>query len=124
MTTSLVLMTAAALALQVSGDFDRDGLADRAHLREAGGRHELVVERGAGGTAVVQAVDPLYFYLGVLEPGSYATACGKGIGDADAPCPELSVTLESPTLEFGKEEASQAVAIWDGQRFRVVWLSD
>jgi len=60
----------------------------------------------------------------VLGPGTCETACGKGIGSADTPCPERSVTLDRPTLEFGMEEASQAVAIWDGLRFRVVWLSD
>jgi hypothetical protein len=111
----------------VSGDFDRDGLEDRAYFRSDGGSHEIVVDRGArgGGTVVVApAADPSRFYLGVLAPGTYRTACGKGFGPRGAPCPETSVTLDAPTLEFGGREASQAVAIWDGERFRVVWLSD
>lgn len=108
----------------VSGDFDRDGLEDRAYFRELAG-HDLVVERGVGRMSVVAPVsDPSDFYLGVLAPGTYQTACGKGFGSRDAPCPERSVTLDRPALQFGTKEASQAVAIWDGDRFRVVWLSD
>ena len=123
MSISLVLLAAATVA-PITGDFDGDGLADRAYLREAGETHELVVERGAGGTAVVQAVTPLHLYLDVLEPGTYETACAKGLGARTAPCPERSISLARPTLQFGAGEASQAVALWDGTRFRVVWLSD
>ena len=110
---------------RTAGDFDRDGTGDRAYIRQLSGVPEIVVERGAGGIAVVApAKDPSRFYLRVLAPGTYRTACGKGFGQRGAPCHEPSVTLDAPTLEFGGQEASQAVAIWDGQRFRVVWLSD
>jgi hypothetical protein len=123
MSIALVLLAGAAVT-PLTGDFDGDGLADRAYVHEANNTHELVVERGAGGTAVVQAVTPLHLYLGVLEPGSYQTACAKGLGPRTAPCPERALALARPTLQFGTEEASQAAAVWDGARFRVVWLSD
>lgn len=124
MPVSLVVSAALALA-PVSGDFDRDGLADRAYLREAAGGYEIVVERGSGDSAVVHAVtDSAHLYIGTLAPGIYETACGKGLGPRRAPCLERSVDLDGPTLEFGTEEASQAIVLWDGARFRVVWLSD
>lgn len=123
MSTPFALL-AAAVVVPITGDFDGDGLADRAYVREAGAAHELVVERGAGGAAVVQGVAPLHLYLDVLGPGTYPTACAKGLGPRADPCPERAVTLERPALQFGAEEASQAVAVWDGAHFRVVWLSD
>ena len=123
------LAAAASLAAAVSpiaGDLDGDGLADRAWLREAGSAYEIVVERGAGGVVVVHTTpDARNLYLGVADPGTYRTWCGKRMNRRSAPaCTEPSVTLAGPTLAFGTEEASQAVAVWDGQRFRVVWLSD
>ena len=125
MSIALAMLATAAVA-PVSADFDRDGLADRASLRAAAAGYEIIVERGAGGTAVVHAVrDPRHLYLGVVEPGTYPTWCGKIMARrTDRACHEPSVSLAGPTLEFGTEEASQAVAIWDGGRFRVVWLSD
>ena len=120
---SISLLLAAATVAPIIGDFDGDGLADRAYVRETGSAQDLVVERGAGDIAVVQAVTPLHLTLGVLAPGTYDTACAKGLGARAAPCPERALTLARPALQFGAEEASQAVALWDGARCSVVWLS-
>lgn len=121
-----LILAAVAATTPVSADFDRDGLVDGAFLREAAAGYEIVVERGAGETAVVHtAPDPRQLYLGVLAPGTYATWCGRKLARRpDRPCDEPSIRLAGPTLAFGMQEASQAVAIWDGARFRVVWLSD
>lgn len=126
MPASVLLAAAAVAAAPVSADFDGDRLPDRAYLREAGGAYELVVERGAGGSAVIHtAADARDFNFGVLEPGTYATWCGKKAARRpDRRCDEATVDLAGATLEFGTKEASQAVALWDDGRFRVVWLSD
>jgi hypothetical protein len=129
----LAIFLAAAIAQAppaVRGDFDHDGKADLAkivHVR--GDTYRLVIRRGAQGHSLatidtLKAEDLPNFFLGKAKPGRWATWCGKGGDDGDGPCRRKFVDLRRDTLSFGTRESSEAVALWTGHRFKVVWLSD
>ena len=125
----LLAAATATLPAPVSGDFDRDGKTDVAALVAADGGYDLVVRPGGAGRApmtvtAIKAENAMRMFLGKADPGVEATACGKGAGRRDAPCPRKSVTLSGDVLDFGTREASRAVALWTGERFEVVWLED
>ena len=119
--------TLSTLPRPVRGDFDRDGKADIAEvLANRAGSFILVVSRGAE-PKKMELVDTIEdvtdFYLALQKPGRAVTACAKGFGE-DRPCKRTTVTTRGDTLAFGTEEASGAVAIWNGKSFEVEWLSD
>lgn len=124
----LMMAGAGANAAPVTGDFDRDGTPDVAVIEDApGGGKQLVVRPGREGALplTVALIDqPETFHFGKAAAGTYATACGKGLGPAGEPCPRRAVTVEGDTLRFGTDESSEAVAIWTGTAFERVWLSD
>lgn len=108
-------------------DFDADGKADRVLLKTEDGVSRLVAHRGGAaypGVVIAQVRDPGNFYMRVLPPGTYRTACGMGLGPDDAPCPAASVTLTRPTIGYGTAEASLLAAEWNGDGFSSVALSD
>lgn len=116
-----------AMPKPVRGDFDHDGRTDVAEvLAKRAGGFILVVSRAAD-LSKLEIVDILHtvmnFYLDKQEPGELSTTCGKGIG-RDKECLVPLVTLSGDTLAFGSEEASRAVAIWNGKNFVVEWVSD
>jgi hypothetical protein len=128
-----VVLAAASLLAQplphpIRGDFDHDGKPDVAKVVPAArGRYQLVVVRGARGhpVSVVETFDDIgSLYLVKARPGRWKTWCGKGGGNENDPCPRTWVTLRGDTLDFGVEEATESVAIWNGKRFEVVLLSD
>lgn len=122
------LLVAASIPAPLSGDFDHDGRQDLATvLREGDEAYVLSVKRGGAPDA------PTRIRLGKGVPDILmaaearsveATACAKGLGPRDAPCPDKVVTVEKGDLLFGSAEASLAVAKWDGRAFRVTWISD
>ncbi|MGF7150955.1 hypothetical protein FHS96_004616 [Sphingomonas zeicaulis] len=128
MAAMLMMASAGTAAAPVTGDFDRDGTPDVAEIEDApGGGKQLVVKPGREGALplVVALIDqPETFHFGKATPGTYATACGKGLGPVGEPCPRSAVAVEGDTLRFGTDEASEAVAIWTGTAFERVWLSD
>jgi len=113
----------------VQGDFDHDGTMDVAEIIKEGGRYELVIRSGARHhrTFVVDRFeenDLANLYLTKKDPGRWQTWCGKGGDIGDGPCVLKSILVRNDTLAFGTEESSEAVAIWTGTGFQVVWLSD
>jgi len=124
---SALLLALAAVLPTLAGDFDGDGKADQARLEPRGGAHVLVVERGAtpGKVETVTLVaDAGNFFIAAQPPGTYPTTCAKDVGAPCAADEPRQVELKAPTLSFGTEEASLAVAVWTGKRFAVTWLND
>ena len=124
---------AAALAnapVPISGDFDHDGRPDVAQIiRWKPGVYHLVIRRGAPGHPVsvidtIKENDLFDLFLTREKPGRLRTWCGKGGDTGDVPCMRRSVRLRGDTLAFGTKESSEAVAIWTGRKFEVVWISD
>ncbi len=125
----LVLLTVSALSLPASvrGDFDRDGKPDIARVEKVGKTYAVVV-RSSGHRYVIEPVrasDLRSLYLDKARAGRWRTWCGKGgdIGDG-VPCRTKSVRIRGDVLAFGTKESSEAVAIWTGKGFDVIWLSD
>ena len=112
---------------ELTGDFDHDGLNDRAYFLSSPGKVELMMQPGRTGAGAV-LVSPIRDYqhtsMWVAKPGSVETACGKGLGDDAALCDRRSVELKGDTIAFGSQESAQAVAIWNGEGFDTVWISD
>jgi hypothetical protein len=119
----LTLLLMAAAATVVTGDFDRDGVLDQAFVRSAGGQRQVVISGQKGETIVYTARGELPPYVAKLPPGTYATACAKGLGSRKIPCDPRSITVVGDTLEFGTPESSQAAVLWSDGHYRVVWLS-
>jgi hypothetical protein len=123
----LALIAAAALAAlpaPATGDFDGDGRIDTARLveRTNGPGYDLVITRGSGAAPIVvtHVSEAGNFYV---HSGRYRVACVELAGKTSKPCP---VTRRAPkdVVMFGTEEASAAMAIWNGQGFDVEWVSD
>jgi hypothetical protein len=123
-----LLLVAASLPAPLTGDFDHDGRSDvAAVVRESDTAYVLTVKRGAAPGA------PAKLSLGrgfpeILETAQAsaveATACAKGAGAHNAPCPVKTVAIQKGDLLLTSPEASQAVMKWDGQAFRLEWISD
>ena len=124
-----VLLAATAAFAPLTGDFDHDGRQDAAQIVSSGGRYVLRVTRGADPRHPVVVWDlgetkPLYPFVSTAGAGRFQTACGKGLGSDRDPCPRAWVAVKAGDLTFGVEESTGAVALWNGKRFDVEWLSD
>ena len=113
----------------LKGDFDHDGRQDTAQIVASNGRYGLRVTRGVDPQHPVVVWDlgktkPLYPFVARARGGRFQTACGKGLGSDSDPCPRAWVTARDGDLTFGIEESTGAVALWNGKRFDVEWLSD
>ncbi len=113
----------------VKGDFDGDGHPDEAMMLFNDRQQKLAIflERGAGGPLVrLSPTAPLDLVwnqgVTVTAPGTYPTACGKGIGDS-AGC-EPTVTLRWPGVSLVTYEAGIETFYWTQGGFRTVTLSD
>jgi hypothetical protein len=127
MLAAVFAAAAFALPAPVDGDFDHDGRLDQAEIVRTGFGYSLVVRRAADPRhpAVVYSTPRLGdFYLAKAKPGRWRTACGKGYGPGQDRCLRKTIRLAGDTLDFGVRESSEAVAIWTGRRFEVVWISD
>lgn len=127
----MIALLAATVAIaqlpSLTGDFDHDGRRDAAALVRSGSGYQLIVRRGATGAkplVLLSMADPTRFYLGKAQSGVFATACGKGLGSLSTRCAHPRVSLKGDELAFGVREASDAVAVWKGDRFDLVWLTD
>ncbi|PZU07449.1 MAG: hypothetical protein DI605_15395 [Sphingomonas sp.] len=123
----LALSLSLASLPSVTGDFDHDGKRDTAQVVKATEGYRLMIRRGAalGKPLVLMSLtDPANFYLGTAQGGDFATACGKGYGANGTRCDRPRVSLKGNELAFGFREASDGVAIWKGNRFDLVWLTD
>jgi|GEM_PF-1241601 len=124
----LALLAASSLPGPVSGDFDHDGKPDSAAIvREGRDVYFLQVTRGAAPGAperVRLGLNPPDYMLAAKTGGPTPTACGKGAGAANAPCPHASVTVRQGDLTLGHAEASEAVLLWNGRTFALEWLTD
>ena len=119
----------AHLPAPIFGDFRHDGHRERAEvIRRPKGGYSLVVSRegqGGGRADVIFSMKSARdFYVDRAKPGHYRTACGKGYGPDQDHCTLEAVDLKGDTLDFGFSESSEAVAMWTGRRFEVVWISD
>ena len=126
----IALLLAATTALApLKGDFDHDGRQDTAQIVSSDGHYGLRITRGADPRHPVVVWDlgaakPLYPFVVKARAGRFQTACGKGLGSDSDPCPHAWVTVKAGDLSFGIEESTGAVALWNGKRFDVEWLSD
>jgi hypothetical protein len=124
-----LLLAATTAFAPLKGDFDHDGRQDTAQIVSSGGRYVLRVTRGADSQHPVVVWDlgktkPVYPFVVTARAGRFQTACGKGLGSDKDPCPHAWVTVKAGDLSFGIEEATGAVALWNGKRFDVAWLFD
>ena len=124
----IALILAASFA-PLTGDFDHDGRRDTARIVTSGGQYILRVTRGADPRHPITIWGlgpdkPRNTFVAATRAGRFQTACGKGEGSDRDPCHRAWVTLKAGDLSFGYEEASEAVAQWNGRRFVVDWLSD
>lgn len=123
----LALFLASSLPGPVVGDFDHDGKPDRAEIvRE--GRDIYFLQITRGGAPLPERV-PLHLsppdYMKVAEATQETpTACGKGAGPRNAPCPHPKIEVAKGDLLMGHAEASEAVVKWTGHDFRLEWLTD
>jgi hypothetical protein len=124
-----LLLAATTAFAPLKGDFDHDGRPDTAQIVRAGDRYVLRVMRGADPGKPVTVWDlgrekPLDIFVTTSRAGRFQTACGKGLGSNSDPCPHPWVMVKAGDLAFGTKESSEAVALWNGRRFDVEWLSD
>jgi hypothetical protein len=130
MITAAFVTGAALLFSSFRGDFDHDGKPDLAQvIKLSPHKFELVVTRGADPKhpVVVETMDDIDdFYVVRAEPGRYQSACSKGydLGPDDPGCKRPWTKLKGDNLGFGTQQSSDAIAIWTGKRFEVIWLSD
>jgi hypothetical protein len=127
----IALMMAAATAFApLSGDFDHDGRPDEAQIVAHRGQYVLRVTRGADPGHPVTIWDygkdrPRSAFVDTTRAGRFQTACGKGYyGRETGRCSRDWITLRKGDLSFGYQESSDAVAVWNGRRFDVEWMSD
>lgn len=127
-----MILFLAALALAspkpLVGDFDHDGRADRVEVTSKGDRVAVRVRRGADPAhplVIFSRKDSAgSFYLSKAKPGRYRTACAKEYDVRDAGCAMKVVRIRGDVIDFGQAESSEAVALWNGRGFTVIWLSD
>jgi hypothetical protein len=65
------------------------------------------------------------FWIGLVPPGQYKTACGKGYWECESGEPEI-LDLKLPAIEFAKYESASSVFWWNRRAgaFRRTWISD
>lgn len=126
MTPLLLALSVLSTPAPVTGDFDHDGRSDRAEIVAISPDvYQLQIRPGAPGAKafVVADLKPSQlrdFYVEMAMPGRVAARCAEV---SDDKC-RRNLELSGDTLSFGTEEASQALAIWRGDRFEVIWISD
>jgi hypothetical protein len=121
----------AATTTVARGDFDRDGSIDTARIaRGSDGHYRVLVQSGAKRRRPMVVYDfgrgRYDYFVARDRPGRYETACHKGYGDPheDRPCAYNFLVLRGAVFSFGVADSSEAVALWTGRRFEVVWISE
>jgi hypothetical protein len=118
----------------VRGDFNGDGFTDDAWilLRVSGAGWGVFVFLSDNGTER----KPITLFeddrgtaqshgIGLVPPGRYATACGKGYFDCSSGEPE-NIELKLPSIDFFKYESANEYWFWDvdTRSFKTVAISD
>lgn len=117
-----------------SGDFNGDGVSDRAVLLVSrnGKRAGLYVFLSVSTGFKVYALDArnsteLLPAMGIAKviPGKYKTACGKGYWSCKKKEPS-ELLVQHDAVEYFKSESASSYFYWDGQEksFKRVWISD
>jgi hypothetical protein len=118
--------------LVAEGDFDGDGVADRA---------ELLVNRVSKTFAVYAFVsksaapieladgriaDVGRMAVSVAKPGRTRTACGKGYDSKDPGCKKGVPFVDIPfqSIEYFGFESGGSQFYWTGEKFDRIWTSD
>lgn len=120
--------------LSATGDFDGDGRVDHAALARHKDGHQyglvIVLDRTEGATVIpyytTQSFEEIASQgIGLANPDTYETACGKGYWTCAAGEP-AKVTLTSPGIAFFTIESSSSVLMWDKAKaaFTMVPLDD
>ena len=124
----LLFLLASSIPGPIQGDFDHDGLPDKAQISRTGRDvYHLEIIRGAApglSTRLPLHLSPPDYLKLAAAQDRVATACGKGMGPRSQPCPHPKVDLRQGDLLFGYSEASEAAVLWDGQAFQIEWLTD
>lgn len=113
----------------LTGDFDADGLPDQAMIlfNDRQMKFGVFLQRGAGGPIVRLSerlpVDMVWNYgLHLTAPGTYTTACGRGIGE-EVDC-QKEVTLRAPGVSLMTYEAGVETFYWTNGGFKLTTLID
>ena len=108
-------------------DFNGDGAVDYAWLELDEGDCLLIAEV-AGRQYVLDRLEGrgscANLYVTKFVPGSYATACARGLGTGCRPDELRSITLVHTGLLYGIEESSGYLWYWTGDGFSEVWMYD
>lgn len=107
--------------LSATGDFDGDGRVDHAALARHKDGHQyglvIVLDRAEGATVIpyytTQSFEEIASQgIGLANPDTYETACGKGYWTCAAGEP-AKVTLTAPGIAFFTIESASSILIWD-----------
>lgn len=122
---ALLALAQAATGPQLTGDFDRDGVDDRAYFVSAPGRVDLIMQSGVSDAAPMTMLsmdDPGDRRFWVARPGRYRTACPAIAGDGGEPCRAERIVLTGPTVAYGIQGDEMTALIWNGTGFDAVDL--
>jgi hypothetical protein len=120
--------------LLVKADFDGDGEEDVARLliNHKDGKIGLFVTMGYRKKTIPLLLETIegkamieVFGIEVVKPGTYITACGKGIWKCKKGEPE-ELHLRNPGIDFFKYESASSYFIWNARkkRFDRIWIDD
>ena len=118
--------------LVAEGDFDGDGVADRAEILVSHiSRTYAVYAFTSKSPAPIQPVDgriQALEHMGIdtVEPGLTKTACGKGYDEADPNCKRgvPKVDIPYPSIEYFGFESGASQFYWTGEKFERVRTSN
>jgi len=118
--------------LRAEGDFDGDGVTDRAEiLVNRISRTFAVYAFASKSPAPIELTDGRIgdvhrMAVSAAKPGRIRTACGKGYDSTDPGCkkgvPFVDVPL--PSIEYFGFESGGSQFYWTGEKFERVWTSD
>ena len=68
---------------------------------------------------------PQWYGVGLVKPGTYPTACGKGYWECKRGEPE-TLSLKIDSIEYYHFESSSSIFWWDAKahKFQQTWISD
>lgn len=93
-------------------------------MRDGQGGRRLVIKHANGAVSTInrKVNDPATLHLKIAAPGEVATACADPRASRAA-CPANALP-RGDALAFRNSEAANAVALWTGKRFEIVWIAN